>query len=160
VKRPSGEISTESCEVIASDGESATDFRGKIARTSLPFSAAGMTTVAGTGAGAGRGAGSGAGVGLEDGVVLNAAESRGEGSDVEPAAMAGGTTGSDFGLAGAAALSVGGRVEPLRSSGLFPGSGDGLDFLDSAVGGGVGFLDGAGADDGEGPVFFLEFASG
>jgi hypothetical protein len=142
--------------VIASDGESAIDFRGKTARTSLPFSADGMTTFGG--AGAGRGAGSGAGVGLGDGVVLTAAESRGEASDVEPAAIAGGTTGSGVGLAGAVALSVGGRVGPLRSSGLFPGSADGLDSLDST--GRDGFLDGADADDAEGAALDLEFASG
>ena len=139
---------------MASDGESATDFRGKTARTSLPFSADGMTTFAGAGAGAGRDAGFGAGVGLGDGIV-SAADSCGEGSNVEPAFVAGGITGSGFGLAGAAALSVGGRVGPLRSSGLFPGSADGLDSLDSIVG--DGFLDRAGA---EGAVLDLEFASG
>jgi len=141
---------------MPSSGESAMDLRGRTARTSLPFSAGGMTTFAGTGMGCG--AGLGVGAGLAGGVALRAAGSRGA-SGVEPTA-AGGATGSLLGVPVGAALSPGGVVESLRSSGSGPASAVGLDSLDSIVGDGFGFLERAGADVSDGVVFFLEFDSG
>src|ERR1700721_1479359 len=141
---------------MPSSGESAIDLRGRIARTSLPFSAGGMTTFAGTGVG--RGAGLGVGVGLAGGAAPRAAGSRGA-SGVEPTA-AGGATGSLLGGAVAAALSPGGVVESLRSPGSGPASAVGFDPLDAIAGDGFGFLERAGADVSDGVVFFLEFDSG
>src|ERR1700722_2394174 len=141
---------------MPSSGESAIDLRGRIARTSLPFSAGGMTTFAGTGVG--RGAGLGVGVGLAGGAAPRAAGSRGA-SGVEPTA-AGGATGSSLGGAVGAALSTDGALESLCSCGSGPASALGLDSLDSMVGDGFGFLERAGADVPDGVVFFLEFDSG
>src|SRR6202035_2425787 len=73
VKRSTGEMSTESCDVMAIDGEPVIDLRGKIARTSLPFSAAGMAMFAE--AVAGRGVVFGVGVGFGGGVALGSVES-------------------------------------------------------------------------------------
>ena len=141
---------------MPSSGESAMDLRGRTARTSLPFSAGGMTTFAGTGMGCG--AGLGVGAGLAGGVALRAAGSRGA-SGVEPTA-AGGATGSLLGVPVGAALSPGGVVESLRSSGSGPASAVGLDSLDSIVGAGFGLLGGGGADASDGVVFFLKFDLG
>ena len=141
---------------MPSSGESAMDLRGRIARTSLPFSAGGMTTFAGTGVGCG--AGLGVGVGLAGGLTPRAAGSRGA-SGVE-ATAAGGATGSLLGGAVRAALSPGVVAESLRSPGSGPASAVGLDSLDSIVGDGFGFLERAGADVSDGVVFFLEFDSG
>jgi len=145
---------------MPSSGESAMDLRGRIARTSLPFSAGGMTTFAGTGVGCG--AGLGVGVGLAGGLTPKAAGSRGA-SGVEPTAAGGATGGGATGsvLRGAvgAALSADGALESLRSSGSGP-SAVGLDPFDATVGDGFGFLARAGADVSDGVVFFLEFDSG
>ena len=131
------------------------DLLGRIARTSLPFSAGGMTTFAGTGVGCG--AGLGVGVGLAGGLTPRAAGSRGA-SGVE-ATAAGGATGSLLGGAVRAALSPGVLAESLRSPGSGPASAVGLDSLDSIVGDGFGFLERAGADASDGVVFFLEFGA-
>lgn len=143
---------------MPSSGESAIDLRGRIARTSLPISAGGMTTLAGTGTRAECGAGLGARVGLAGGVALGAAGSRGA-SGIEPT-VGGGTTGSLLGGAVGAALSSGGVVESLCSAGSVLASPLGLDSLGSTVGDGLGFLARAGADGSAGMVFFLEFDSG
>lgn len=147
VERSAGEISTESCEVMATEGEPVIDLRGRTARTSLPFSAGGMTTLAG--AGAICGAGLGAGAGLADGVELCARGSR-ETSGVELDAGAGGGA-SVSSLVVVAELAGGEVVESLRSSG-FLDSGFGLDSLDSSFGDGAGFLEDATADDSAGVV--------
>ena len=140
---------------MPSSGESAMDLRGRIARTSLPFSAGGMTTFAGTGVGCG--AGLGVGVGLAGGLTPREAGSRGA-SGVD-ATAAGGATGSVLRGAVGAALSADGALESLRSSGSGP-SAVGLDPFDATVGDGFGFLARAGADVSDGVVFFLEFDSG
>ena len=141
---------------MPSSGESAIDLRGRIARTSLPFSAGGMTTFAGTGVGCG--AGLGASVGLAGGVALWTAGARGA-SGGGPTA-AGGATGSLSGADVEAALSPGEVVESLCSSGSGPAPALGLDSLDSIVGDGFGFLECAGADASDGMVFIFDFASG
>jgi len=140
---------------MPSSGESEIDLRGRIARTSLPFSAGGMTTFAG--AGAARGAGLGASIGLA-GDALRAAGSLGA-SGFEPT-TAGGGTGSLLGGVVRAALSSGGVVESLCLTGSVLASAVGLDFLDSIVGEGVRFLERAGADASARVVFFLEFDPG
>src|ERR1700756_1482668 len=128
-------MSTESCEVMPSSGESAIDLRGRIARTSLPFSAEGITTFAG--AGAGCGAGLGASVGLAGGVVLCAKGSSGT-SGVELAAGSGGAASVSW-LAFGDELTAGGVVESLRSSGFLDAA-FGLDSLDPIPGDGGRFL--------------------
>ena len=113
---------------MPSSGESAIDLRGRIARTSLPFSAGGMTTFAG--AGSARGAGLRADVEFTGGVALRAAGSRGA-SGVE--STAGGGTGSVLGGAIGAAFSTGGVAASLCSSGSVLASAVGLDSLDSTA---------------------------
>ena len=140
---------------MPSSGESAIDLRGRIARTSLPFSAGGMTTFAGTGTRAECGAVAGVSVGLAGGVALGAAGSRGA-SGVEPTA-GGETIGS---LLRGAALSSGEVVESLCSAVSVLASALGLDSLGSTVGEGFGFLAREGADGSAGVVFFLAFGSG
>lgn len=159
VERSAGEISTESCEVMASDGEPVIDLRGNTARTSLPFSAGGITTFAGAGTAEGRGAGFGASVGLGDGIALGSAESR---RALGPEAVAGGgASGSGVGLVAGAEFSTAELVELLRSSGWFSSSADGFDSLGSSEGDGLGFLEGAAAAaDLENVGVFWNFASG
>ncbi len=123
---------------MPSSGESAIDLRGRIARTSLPFSAGGMTTLAGTGTRAECGDGSGANVGLAGGVALEIAGSR-EASGVEPTAGSG-TTGSLLGGAVGAALSSGEVAESLCSAGSVLALALGMDSLSFTVGDGFGFL--------------------
>lgn len=113
VERSAGEISTESCDVIASDGEPVIDLRGKTARTSLPFSAGGMATLAK--AGAGRGIGFGVGVAFGGGVALGSAESPGV-LGVEATAGGGETGSSASGLADGLELSAAEPIESSRSS--------------------------------------------
>ena len=106
-------ISTESCDVIASDGEPVIDLRGKTARTSLPFSAGGMATLAK--AGAGRGIGFGVGVAFGGGVALGSAESPGV-LGVEATAGGGEAGSSASGLADGLELSAAEPIESSRSS--------------------------------------------
>ena len=143
---------------MPSSGESAIDLRGRIGRTSLPFSAGDMTTFAGTGSRAECGAGLGVGIGLAGGVALGAAGSR-EASGVEPTA-GGGTTGSLLGGAVGAALSSGEVAESLCSASSVVASALGIDSLGFTVGDGFGFLARKGADGSDGVAFFLEFDSG
>jgi hypothetical protein len=117
VERSAGEISTESCEVMATDGEPVTDLRGKTARTSLPFSAGGMATFAKAGAGTGaeRGAGFGVSVGLGGGLALGSVESPGV-LGVKAAAGGGEADSSALGLAAGPELSAAEFAESSRSS--------------------------------------------
>jgi len=117
VERSAGEIRTESCEVMASDGEPITDLRGKTARTSLPFSAGGMATFAkaGVGTGAERGAGFGVSVGLGAGPALDSVESPGV-LGVEAAGGGGEADSSALGLPAGAGLSAAEFAESSRSS--------------------------------------------
>ena len=142
--------------MIPSSGESAIDLRGRIARTSLPFSAGGITTFAG--AGAGRRAGLGAGVVSAGGVALGAVCPDGA-SGAEPVAT-GAASGSALGGAVRAALSPAGLVESLCSSGSVSGFAVGLGSLDPIVGDGFSFLERAGAVVAAGAVLFLELDSG
>jgi hypothetical protein len=149
----------ESCEVMASEGEPLIDLRGNTARTSLPFSAGGITTFAGARTDEGRGSGFGAGIGLGDGVALGSAESRrAPGAE---AAAGGADAGSGFGLVARAESSTAGLVELLRSPGWFSSSADGFGSLDSSDGDGLEFLEGAAAaGDLEDVGVFWNFASG
>lgn len=140
---------------MPSSGESAIDLRGRIARTSLPFSAGGMSTF--TAAGAICGAGLGAGVGLAGGVELRALGSR-ETSGVELDAGAGGAASVSW-LVAAAEVEGGAVVESLRSSG-FLDSAFGLESLDSIFEDGTGFLEDATEDDSAGVVVDLGFVWG
>ena len=102
---------------MASDGEAATDLRGKTARTSLPFSAGGMATFAKAGAGTGaeRGAGFGVSVGLGGGPALGSVESP-EVLGVKAAAGGGEADSSALGLAARTGLSAAELAESSRSS--------------------------------------------
>lgn len=140
---------------MVSVGEAVIDLRGRTARTSLPFSAGGMSTF--TGAGARCGADLGAGVGLAGGVELRAPGS-GETSGVELAAGAGGGASVSRLIVGAE-LTGGGAVESLRSSG-FLDSAFGLDSLDSIFGDRAGFFEDATSDDSAGIVVDLGFVTG
>lgn len=111
VKRCAVEISTESCEVMAIEGEPVTDLRGKTARTSLPFSAGGMATFAE--AVAERSAGFG--VGFGGGGALCSAESRGA-VGVEATAGGGEAGSSALGIAAGAELSAAELIESSRPS--------------------------------------------
>jgi len=140
---------------MPSSGESAIDLRGRIARTSLPLSAGGITTFAG--AGAGCGAGLGASVGLAGGVVLRAKGSSGT-PGVELAAGSGGSASVSW-LAVGDELTAGWVVESLRSSGFLDAA-FGLDSLDPITGDGSRFLEDATPDDSGGVVFDLETVFG
>ena len=140
---------------MPNSGESAIDLRGRIARTSLPPSAGGMTTFAGTGVGCG--AGLGVGVGLAGGVALRARDPS-RTSGVELAAGSGGAP-SVSRLAVGAELTAGGVVESLRSSGFLDAA-FALDSLDSITGDGGRFLEDATPDDSGGVVFDLETVFG
>ena len=143
---------------MASDGEPVIDLRGKTARTSLPFSAGGMATLAE--AGAGRGIGFGVGVGFGGGVALGSAESPGV-LGVEATAGGGETGSSASGLAAGAELSAAELVESSRSSDWFLARNRWLRFLRFQCRGWIRILRSRGAAEAEDDVdFFWRFDSG